>query len=108
MAIVATALIPSSTNTKGGLAGVITTIACGYLAKAGYFAVAAAAIGQPEVMVAALAAGIIGVGTKMLITHVSELKEVDDFVVGLQSIKTEASYPHDPQPPSNVSNINQG
>lgn len=108
MATVATNAVPSTTNLQGGLAGFASALVCGYLAHAGYFAIAAAAIGQPEVVIAALAAGIIGTVAKVAVSHVAELKEVDAFVVGLQSIKTEASYPNDPKPPSNVSNINNG
>lgn len=112
MAIIATAANPSTTNIQGGIAGFVSTLVCGYLAHAGYFAIAATAIGQPEVVVAALAAGLIGMVAKVAVTHIAELKEADAFLVAVESVKTEASYLNDARPPTSTgqanSNINRG
>jgi hypothetical protein len=93
MALLATPAIPSNSNLQGGIAGLVASLAVGFLTHAGYVAVAAAAIGCPEATIAVVATGIIGMGANVLITHIAELKNMDEFVKQLQELKAVDSFP---------------
>ena len=108
MGTIATPAVPSTTNIIGGIAGLISTMAVGYLTSAGYLTIAATAIGVPQATLIVLVTGIIGAVANVAVTHVAELKEADDFIKSLQSIKTEASYPNDPVASTTTNNINKG
>lgn len=108
MGAVATPAVPSSSNIKGGLAGLAATLAVGYLTHAGYLAIAASFLALPVPTVAVAITGIIGTLANVAITHISELKTADAILKSIQSIKVEYNYPEEKSnftsPPSTSSN----
>ena len=91
MAVLATPTTPSSANLTGGIAGLVASLAVGALTHAGYLAIAAAAIGVPEATLVVVATGIVGMAANVAVTHVAELKNADNVIKALQSVKTYSS-----------------
>ena len=93
----------NSANATGTASGAfIATFLVGYLVKMGYIAAIATATAQPESSVVLGATIIITSVANYLVTHTA-LKKVEDFIPTVEN-----KFPNDPQPPSNVSNINKG
>ena len=106
MALIPTATTPSNSNLQGGLAGLVASMAVGFLSHAGYLAIAASAIGVPEATMVIVVTGVIGALANVAVTHVAELHSVDSLVKALPT--TYAEYPSEGAVPGTPNNLNQG
>lgn len=97
-------------NASGSLAAGVASIVVGYLAKAGYIAAIAGAVGLPEASIIALIGGLIVAGVSYGVTHIAAIKSVNELYSAVPH--TYAEYPNDPKPPASQgpsnSNINKG
>lgn len=114
MTTVATPLTSSTTNDVGHAFGLIVGgIAATWLAHAPFVLALAATpiagqLGLSALVIASIGSSLISVGASYAATHYAEVREAAGFIVAIKSIKVEDSYPNDPKPASNVSNINKG
>ena len=72
-------------NLTGTLAGAVTTVGVGFLAKAGYLAVAATFLGLPEATVGVVAMTVMGGLVNYGVTHFAQIKNLNDFYNALPS-----------------------
>ena len=82
-------------NISGSLAGVLSTIVIGYLAKAGYLAAAAAFLGQPVATLSVVTMAVVGGIVNYGVSHFAGIKRVNDLYNMLPEIKTYQEYPGD-------------
>lgn len=95
MPVVATKIKPSNSNVQGGIAGLAASAIVGALSHAGYLAGAAAFVGFPEASIALVLTIIVGTIVNVGVTHISELKNADEIIKTLQSVKTYQEYPEE-------------
>ena len=107
MASLPTTTNPSSSNLQGGLAGLAATLAIGYLTQAGYLATIAVTIGIPQATLAVVLTGIIGAIANVAITHIAELRNINNLVAEVQQLKSYQQYPNDPTSSGTTSNVNK-
>ncbi len=84
-------------NLKGTLAGAVAAIAVGLIAKGGYIAVIAAAVGLPEADITLALIALIGGAVNYAVTHWSVARTLQAAYEALPS--TYSEYPNSPKPP---------
>lgn len=110
--IVATPLTTSTTNDVGHAFGLIVGgIVAAWLANAPFVLALAATpiagqLGLSALVIASIGSSLVSVSASYAATHYAEVNEAAKFLVAIKNIKTEDSFPNDPKPPSNISNIN--
>ena len=85
-------------NLKGTLAGAIAAVVVGLIAKGGYIAAIAAAVGLPEADISLALIALIGGGVNYAVTHWSIIGMIQAAYDTLPD--TYAEYPNDPKPPT--------
>lgn len=99
-------IIPSASNTVGTAGGLLAALAVGLLAKAGYIAILAAAIGMPEATVTTMAVTGIGLLANYAVTHWAEAKNLNDLLASYWPV-VQRSFPNDPTATATPNNLNK-
>lgn len=95
--------LPSKSNTYGSLAGLVAGFVTAKLTTAGIIATIATFAGVPELTVLSLLSIVVASAVNYGVTHVSELKSIDDVVAALP--KTYPEYPDDKKGAATPNNL---